>query len=169
MAFEGLDFRTGNSKFNFGNTVPQQNTVFTPTQAVNDFNAPSPAGPGAFDFGLGLGPNQYVGGDVGITDPSALNAGPSFWEGFAGTSTTPGYGNLAIGGALGIGQLFQGFEGLKLAKDSLKASKSQFRESTDIQKKQINTDIKERGEAKFLGRGGTGETAEEFFAANRFK
>lgn len=168
--FEALNIpRTGNSMFNT-NAVQPTAPVLPMSNVNTDYLNYTGDRPN-FNFGLpesGINPAPSI-GDIGAAS-SLSEEGPSFWEGLVGSKKFgPGWGNLAVKGITGAGNLWLGLENLKLGKESLRTSKDQFNKQYDTQRQLINQDIRDRGHARYQGSGRTGQTAEEYYEANRLR
>lgn len=75
---------------------------------------------------------------------------PSFWEQFTGSRRVgPGWGRLAVPGAIGALQFGLGLKQLGLMKDQLATSKSQFRDQFELQKREINRDMENHARDRY--------------------
>ena len=85
----------------------------------------------------------------------------SWWDGFltktdADGQATQGWGGMALGAAMGVGNLWMGGQQLKMAKDSLNESKRQFNLNYDNQAQATNRQLEERQQARIASRPDSG-------------
>lgn len=80
-----------------------------------------------------------------IAPPSAFG---NFFKSMIGTKDTPGWGNLALGGANSLLQGYLGMRQYALAKKSLAEGRRQFNVNFDAQRKLTNSQLEDRQRAR---------------------
>lgn len=122
----------------------------------NNFMGPPQVSP-TIDFSKLLGYGNYAGYD-NMSNSSILGEfaggpggslqiakGGGMFDNMLGPN---GWGNLALGGASMLGDLFMGMKQYGLAKDTLKFNKEQFWKQYDAQKNLTNSQLEDRQRAR---------------------
>ena len=100
-------------------------------------------------------------GSVGGFDLSNLNIGAPGSPAGPGMLGPNGWGNMALGGASLLGNLFMGMKQYGLAKDTLNFNKEQFWKQYDAQKNLTNSQLEDRQRARLAAdtvRGSNGQS-----------
>lgn len=104
--------------------------------------------------------NQVAG--AGAAPGAGLDSGSIFGEGsFFGKG---GGAGVALGGLQTLGNIFNSFQQLKLAKDTLKFQKNAFKTNLGDQRKVFNTALQDRINSRFFTEGKTQAEADERIA-----
>lgn len=127
--------------------------VFTPPSAPQGWGATAMQG---FN---GPGFNSGANTMMGLPQINDMSK-PGFMDSMLGPN---GWGGMALSAAGGLASTFLGMKQYGLAKQTLAENKRQFELNYGAQKQTTNNQILGRGNDLYTARGGTGQTADEYY------